>query len=32
MTFIEPDPAIEWTDEHLAEVRAALTSADWLGI
>ena len=31
MTFIEPDPAIEWTDEHLAEVRAALMSADWLG-
>ena len=32
MTFIEPDPAIEWTDEHTAEVRAALMSADWLGI
>jgi hypothetical protein len=32
MTFIEPDPAIEWTAEHLAEVRAALMSADWLGI
>ena len=32
MTFVEPDPAIEWTDERLAEVRAELTSADWLGI
>ena len=32
MTFIEPDPAIEWTDEHTAAVRAALMSADWLGI
>ena len=30
MTFIEPDPAIEWTDEHTAGVRGALMSADWL--
>ena len=32
MTFVEPDPAVEWTDGHLAEVRAALMSEDWLRI
>ncbi len=27
--FLEPDPAIEWDDEHLASVRKALAEADF---
>ena len=29
LTFVEPDPTIEWNDERLARVRQALESEDW---
>lgn len=29
LTFIEPDPTIEWNDESFAAVRTALDSTDW---
>ncbi|MGH3096698.1 MAG: TetR/AcrR family transcriptional regulator [Streptosporangiales bacterium] len=29
LTFLEPDPSVEWTNERLADVEDALTSGSW---